>query len=101
MARPNRESPLSPAAEKSGRRLLDPVAQLDERLLKARGVRDQVGLPAGQDRALRRAHPAQLDAEDDHPEERHGGDPGGRQRDYALSRVQIVHGARVLRRLSG
>ena len=64
-------------------------------------MRDEVGLLAAEDGPLGGPHAAQLQAQDDDPDERDQPEPGGRQRHDALCRVQVVHAARVLRRLSG
>ena len=72
--------------------LLHPVAQLDEGLLERGGVRREVGLLAAEDGALRRAQPAQLHGEHDHPQKRNRRDARGREGHDALGGVQVVHG---------
>ena len=76
--------------------LLDPVAQLHERLLDLRGVGDEVGLALAQHGALGGAQPAQLHRQHDRPQQRDGADAGGRERDDALGGGQVVHAARLL-----
>ena len=89
-----------PALEASGH-LLDPVAQLNERLLEGGRVRGEVGLRAAEDRPLRGAHPPQLHGEHDHPRQRHGRDARGGERHDPLRRAQVVHWRQGTSALSG
>ena len=74
-----------------GRRLLDPVAQLDEGVLERGCVLDDVLIAGAEHSALCRSEPAQLfnqDDTEDERDERHGRYP---ERDESLRRGQVIH----------